>query len=207
MGFVGQAWPRCRCLVAAACELFAGRKGLPFNGAAYQEWPDTGGDLALLLGGQPLSHEILNSWAPELEAAVTEAIHRHLQGDVTDAKPPIPEAGRELIERHLLRVTLGANEVVVHLRQTIADGEWAPPMLELPDRQGRYYLDHLLPRRKRCRSLQIVSSEWPCWGWQPLRSCRALRSLQPHQPRDARGRIRQSPMPPPDWRRDRAEGC
>ena len=62
--------------------------------------------------------------APELEAAVTDAIRRHLQGDGTDPKP-FPEADRELIERHLLRVTLCANEVVVHLRQNIA-GEFGP---------------------------------------------------------------------------------
>jgi site-specific DNA recombinase len=44
--------------------------------------------------------------APELEAAVTDAVRRHLQGDGTDPKP-IPEADRELIERHLLRVAPG----------------------------------------------------------------------------------------------------
>jgi site-specific DNA recombinase len=60
--------------------------------------------------------------APELEAAVTDAIRRHLQGDGTDPKP-VPEADRELIE--LLRVTLCANEVVVHLRQNIAGGGFA----------------------------------------------------------------------------------
>ena len=54
--------------------------------------------------------------ALELEVAVTDAIRRYLQGDGTDPKP-IPEADRELIERHLLRVTLSANEVLIHLRQ------------------------------------------------------------------------------------------
>ena len=62
--------------------------------------------------------------APELETAVTDAIRRYLQGDGTDPKP-IPEADRELIERHLLRVTLNANEVMVHLRQNIAGDECA----------------------------------------------------------------------------------
>jgi site-specific DNA recombinase len=60
--------------------------------------------------------------APELEAAVIDAIRRHLQGDGTDPKP-IPEADRELIERHLLRVTLSAKQVLVNLRQNIAGSE------------------------------------------------------------------------------------
>jgi hypothetical protein len=42
--------------------------------------------------------------APALEATVVNAIRRRLQADRTD---PIPETYRELIERHLLRVTIG----------------------------------------------------------------------------------------------------
>jgi hypothetical protein len=53
--------------------------------------------------------------APELEAMVVSAIRRHLQGHGTDAKP-VPETDRELIERHLLRATLSATEVTLHLR-------------------------------------------------------------------------------------------
>jgi site-specific DNA recombinase len=52
--------------------------------------------------------------APELEAVVADAIHRHLQGSRTN---PIPETDRELIERHLLRVTLGTKELMLRLRQ------------------------------------------------------------------------------------------
>ena len=50
--------------------------------------------------------------APELEALVVDAVRRHLQGDGADPKP-IPETDRELIERHLLRVTLSAKEVTL----------------------------------------------------------------------------------------------
>jgi hypothetical protein len=46
---------------------------------------------------------------------VVSAIRRHLQGHGTDAKP-VPETDRELIERHLLRATLSATEVALHLR-------------------------------------------------------------------------------------------
>jgi site-specific DNA recombinase len=53
--------------------------------------------------------------APELESAVVEAIRRHLQGDGSDLKP-IPEANRELIEQYLLRATLNAKEITLHLR-------------------------------------------------------------------------------------------
>jgi hypothetical protein len=38
---------------------------------------------------------------------VADAIRRHMQGSRTN---PIPETDRELIERHLLRVTLGTKE-------------------------------------------------------------------------------------------------
>jgi site-specific DNA recombinase len=62
--------------------------------------------------------------APELEAAVTDAIRRHLQRDGTDPTP-VPEADRNLIEQHLLRVMLSAKQVVVHLRQNIAGSESA----------------------------------------------------------------------------------
>ena len=61
--------------------------------------------------------------ASELEAMVVETIRRHLQGNDAESKP-IPETDRELIERHLLRVTLSANEVIIHLRQ---DGAGSGP--------------------------------------------------------------------------------
>jgi hypothetical protein len=54
--------------------------------------------------------------APELEAAVVDAIRRHLQAAGADPKP-IPATDRELIKRHLRRVTLSATElrIDVHL--------------------------------------------------------------------------------------------
>jgi site-specific DNA recombinase len=60
--------------------------------------------------------------APELEALVVDAVRRHLQGDGADPKP-IPETDRELIERHLLRVTLSAKEVTLRLRADVANNE------------------------------------------------------------------------------------
>ena len=60
--------------------------------------------------------------APELETLVVDALRRHLQGDGTDPKP-IPETDRELIERHLLRITLSPKEVTLHLRQDVASSE------------------------------------------------------------------------------------
>jgi site-specific DNA recombinase len=53
--------------------------------------------------------------APELESAVIDAIRRHLQADGSDPMP-IPEANRELIEQYLLRATLNAKEIALHLR-------------------------------------------------------------------------------------------
>ena len=41
-------------------------------------------------------------------------MRRHLQADATDPNP-IPQTDRELIARHLLRVTLGATEVIIHV--------------------------------------------------------------------------------------------
>jgi hypothetical protein len=55
-----------------------------------------------------------------------DAVRRHRQGDGT-GPTPIPEADYELIERHLLRVTLSAKQVIVHLRQNIAESEPAAP--------------------------------------------------------------------------------
>jgi hypothetical protein len=52
---------------------------------------------------------------------VIDAIRRHLQGDGTNPRP-IPEMDRELIERHLLRVTLNAKEVMLHLRTDTGTG-------------------------------------------------------------------------------------
>ena len=60
--------------------------------------------------------------APELEAMVADAIRRHLQADRTD---PIAETDRELIERHLLRVTLGTKELMLHLQRHAAAPQFA----------------------------------------------------------------------------------
>ena len=60
--------------------------------------------------------------ASELEAMVVNALCRLLQGDGTDPKP-IPETDRELIERHLRRVMLSANGVMLYLRQDVAGTE------------------------------------------------------------------------------------
>jgi DNA invertase Pin-like site-specific DNA recombinase len=53
--------------------------------------------------------------APELERAVLEALRRHLRSNAS--APLVPDNDRELVERHLLRVTLGANEVLLCLRE------------------------------------------------------------------------------------------
>jgi site-specific DNA recombinase len=60
--------------------------------------------------------------APELEAVVVDAIRCHLQENGTN---PIRETDRELIERHLLRVTLGTKAVMLHLRVAGQDGIFA----------------------------------------------------------------------------------
>jgi hypothetical protein len=60
--------------------------------------------------------------APELEAVVVDAIRRHLQENGTN---PIPETDRELIERHLPRMTLGTKAVMLHLRVAGQDGIFA----------------------------------------------------------------------------------
>jgi site-specific DNA recombinase len=59
--------------------------------------------------------------APELEATVVGAIRRHLQANGTDPRP-LPETDRELIERHLPRVTLSAKKLTLHLRADVASG-------------------------------------------------------------------------------------
>jgi hypothetical protein len=51
-----------------------------------------------------------------LEALVIDVLLRHLQANGSDPKP-ISETDRELIERRLLRVTLSAKEVRLHLCQ------------------------------------------------------------------------------------------
>jgi hypothetical protein len=57
-----------------------------------------------------------------LEALVIDVLRRHLQANGSDPKP-ISETDRELIERHLLRVTLSANEMKVHLRAAVAGSD------------------------------------------------------------------------------------
>jgi DNA invertase Pin-like site-specific DNA recombinase len=80
--------------------------------------------------------------APELEAVVVDTIRRHLQGDGADAKP-IPEANRELIERHLLRATVSAKQLTLYLRgdsaaaagqddPICAAGEITPATISIP---------------------------------------------------------------------------
>jgi hypothetical protein len=66
---------------------------------------------------------------PELEALIIDVLRRHLQGNGSD---PIPETDRELIEAHLLRVTLSANEVKVHLRAAVAGSDPAIGNDEVP---------------------------------------------------------------------------
>src|SRR6202795_2982138 len=66
----------------------------------------------------------------ELEALVVDAVRRHLQANST-APNPILETDRELIERHLLRATLGMTAITLHLRQEMADAVASGPQ-ELP---------------------------------------------------------------------------
>jgi hypothetical protein len=61
-----------------------------------------------------------------LEALVADAVRRHFQANST-ASNPILETDRELIERHLLRATLGMTAITLHLRQEIADSEASGP--------------------------------------------------------------------------------
>jgi hypothetical protein len=58
--------------------------------------------------------------APELEALVVDAVRRHLQANNPN---PILETDRELIERHLQRVTLSRTAITLHLRQEIAEAD------------------------------------------------------------------------------------
>ena len=53
--------------------------------------------------------------APEIETLVVDAVHRHLQATGTTASA-IPDNARELIERHVERVTLTPKEIKVQLR-------------------------------------------------------------------------------------------
>jgi site-specific DNA recombinase len=57
---------------------------------------------------------------------VADAVRRHFQANST-ASNPILETDRELIERHLLRATLGMTAITLHLRQEIADSEASGP--------------------------------------------------------------------------------
>ncbi len=60
--------------------------------------------------------------APELEATVVGAIRRHLKQKNVTAFEATPDTDRELIDRHLLRVTLSTKAVMLHLREDVADG-------------------------------------------------------------------------------------
>jgi hypothetical protein len=64
--------------------------------------------------------------APELEALVVDALRCHSPANTT-APNPILETDRELIERHLLRATLGMTAITLHLRQEIAASEASGP--------------------------------------------------------------------------------
>ena len=68
--------------------------------------------------------------APGLEAVVAEAVRCHSPANTTDPNP-ILETDRELIERHLLRATLGMTAITLHLRQEIADSVASGPQ-DLP---------------------------------------------------------------------------
>ena len=72
--------------------------------------------------------------APDLETLVLDALRRHLHGNGTDPNP-IPETDRELIEQHLLRVTLSATEVTLGLRRDAAipaGADIAPETIAVP---------------------------------------------------------------------------
>ena len=71
-----------------------------------------------------LSGPISRLPAPELEATVAGAVRRHLEESGIDPKR-IAETDRELVQRHLLGVTLSTKELTLHLRQNSADNE--PP--------------------------------------------------------------------------------
>jgi hypothetical protein len=54
--------------------------------------------------------------APEVEAIVIEALRLHPQASGTAAQS-IPDNARELIERHVERVTLTPKHIKLHLRR------------------------------------------------------------------------------------------
>src|SRR5260221_5735831 len=55
--------------------------------------------------------------APDLEALVVAALRNHLT--TSGAGPPLPDSDRDLVERHVERVTLTANHVELRLRQIV----------------------------------------------------------------------------------------
>jgi hypothetical protein len=57
--------------------------------------------------------------AAELEAVVTAALRKHLTSNGTEQI--LPDSDRELIERHVERVTLGSNGIKLRLRQMMQD--------------------------------------------------------------------------------------
>jgi site-specific DNA recombinase len=107
--------------------------------------------------------------APELEAAVVDAIRRHLQAAGADPKP-IPATDRELIKRHLRRVTLSATElrIDVHLggggseAAVGADAEttmgipWAVPAVT-PAKGIAYVPAHNTPMKPGRRELLLIA--------------------------------------------------
>jgi hypothetical protein len=62
-------------------------------------------------------------------------VRRHLQGDGVDPKP-IPQTDGELLQRHLLRVTLNAKELTLRLRADVAGNDPAADQHELLPRSG-----------------------------------------------------------------------
>src|SRR5205807_2432872 len=55
--------------------------------------------------------------APDLEALLVAALRNHLT--TSGAGPPLPDGDRDLVERHVERVTLTANHVELRLRQIV----------------------------------------------------------------------------------------
>ena len=112
--------------------------------------------------------------APEVEGLVVDAIRRHLRGNGPEPEP-IAEMDRELIQRHLLRVTLGAKEITLHLRQDVIGNDsvagqdeicaaaritlsipWTAPTA--PPRKGVVHVPaHNTPMKRGSRELLLIA--------------------------------------------------